>query len=305
MNIRMNYNKLDVGNKIVTPKDYEDVLCQTGLNWTVSANDAFAEFNGKMIKVEGAKVIVRDTDQRPLGIVSDRYQIVNNADAFNLLDYLYDQEQLEFIAGGAFKEGAITFIKAKLPSKFSLVDEDDTECVIVVTNTHDGTGAFTAHILPVFKDVILNIPVRGVKRSWRCTHSGDVNSKYENGRKVLLEGTKYMKAIEAFAKSLGTIKVPYELCTKYLEKLIPVNEDEMTELQCARRYEQRNLIFEILFKDNNYDKTGFEFIEAIAEYADYVEGRKTKNANLNRFMSVVHGHPLVDQAFDLVISGQA
>lgn len=66
------------GNEIVGAKDYVDVLHQAGLDWTVNTHPAYAMVNGKIIEVPNTNVVVRDQDSKTLGVVSDKYKIVNN-----------------------------------------------------------------------------------------------------------------------------------------------------------------------------------------------------------------------------------
>lgn len=56
----------------------ENDKCSSGLDWTVNTHPAYAMVNGKMIEVPNTNVVVRDQDSKTLGVVSDKYKIVNN-----------------------------------------------------------------------------------------------------------------------------------------------------------------------------------------------------------------------------------
>ena len=74
------------GNEINGAKSYDDILKQAGLDWTVNVHPTYTEYNGTMIKVPNTNVVVRDQDQKPLGVVSDKYKVVNNRTAFEFTE---------------------------------------------------------------------------------------------------------------------------------------------------------------------------------------------------------------------------
>lgn len=61
-----------------------DALRLAGLDWTVEARDMW--LNGGYEPIPGYKANVRSSDNKVLGVVSDKYRIVQNADAFAFTD---------------------------------------------------------------------------------------------------------------------------------------------------------------------------------------------------------------------------
>ena len=62
-----------------------DALRFAGLDWSVRQEPVFNSRGGI---IKGYKSNVRDTDGSVLGIVGDRYKVVQNIDAFNFTDDL-------------------------------------------------------------------------------------------------------------------------------------------------------------------------------------------------------------------------
>ena len=58
----------------------DDALRLAGLDWKVIQSDVICKDTG--IVIPGYKVNMRDTDQKALGMVTDRYKIVQNTEAF-------------------------------------------------------------------------------------------------------------------------------------------------------------------------------------------------------------------------------
>ena len=294
------------GEKIVNATSYDDVLNQAGLDWTVDVHPAYVQVGDKMIEVPGRGVVVREEDEKPLGVVSSHYQVVNNADAFAFTESIFNGEQIEFIRGGSYKGGSATWLEARVTGKYSILG-DDTDCYLIFKNTHDGTGSVTCMIVPerIACSNALNLPLRNVSRIWRCVHSGDPMKKIAEAQEVLLAGSSYMDALAREAEVLNSIKLSDRQVNDFIDRLFPIIEDKMTDKQKENQILRRNQLFDVFYSKEdlmNFGTTGYRFISAVADYVDHVDGRKTVNANINRFMSVAHGNQLVDKAYSMVLA---
>ena len=294
------------GNEISGATSYDEVLKQAGLNWTVDVHPAFADFNGTMIPVPKTNVVVRTEDQKPLGIVSDKYKIVNNSDAFAFTEAIYDSRDIEFICGGSYRDGSSTWLEAKVTGEYSILG-DKVECYFIFMNSHDGTGSVKTLIVPnrVACSNALNLPVKNgkISRHWRCTHSGNPLEKINEASEVLLAGSSYMKTLTAECEMLQEIKISLDWLDKSINELFPITEDMTDEQKDKMIYRRDSLRDVYLFKDDlsDFGNTGYRFVSAVADYADHVECRNTKNAVLNRKMLIAHGSDLVDRAYKMAI----
>ena len=108
----------EFGNLIINAESYEDALSKAGLNWEVTAEDTYFDYpDGIKRLIPTVKTIVRNTDKAPLGVVSDRYVIVNNKDAFELTEILFKDSDIEFIRGGEIKNIPQMGIRVSPPLK--------------------------------------------------------------------------------------------------------------------------------------------------------------------------------------------
>ena len=292
------------GEKIVDAKSYDDVLAQAGLNWTVSAHPVYTEVNGKQIEVPGSNIIVREADEKPLGIVSDKYKIVNNADAFAFTESIYNSKEIEFIRGGSYRGGSSTWLEAKISGQYSILG-DEVDCYLIFMNSHDGTGSVKCMIVPerIACSNALNIPLRDQSRHWRCVHSGDPMKKIDEAREILLAGSSYMKALNRECEVLQSIKISDVQVMQFINRLFPINDD-MTDKQKENQECRRGQLLSVFLEKEDlfeFGSTGYKFISAVADYADHVEGRNTKNSNINRYMYIAHGSALVDQAYTMIL----
>ena len=293
-----------IGSEIINATSYDDVLNQAGLNWTVDAQPIYTEINGTQILIPGSKTIVRNEDMKPLGIVSDKYQIVNNSEAFSFTESLFDVHQIEFIRGGSYRGGSSTWLEAKITGKYSILG-DDTDCFLIFKNSHDGSGSVMCMILPtrIACSNALNLNLANTSRHWRCVHSSNVFDKMSEAQEILLAGSTYMKELDKEAEKLNAIKITDSQVSQFVNRLFPINDD-MTDKTVSNIITRRERLTDTYYhKDDlaNYDNNGYKFVSAVADYIDHVDGRNTKNANLNRFMNVAYGNASVDKAYEMIL----
>lgn len=103
------------------------------------------------------KAVYRKDSLTPLGIVGNKYTVVQNIESLN---FIYDilkhnpdiKEKNDIIieTAGVLGMGERIFVTAKLPKGFRIGDEkQDTELYLVFTNSHDGTSSLTAMVTPI------------------------------------------------------------------------------------------------------------------------------------------------------------
>ena len=122
----------------------EDALRISGLDWKVVQDDVFTD-SGELIS--GYKANIRDTDRKILGVVSDRYKVVQNTDAFSFTDELLGQG-VRYETAGSLQDGRRVWLLARMPKEY--IGGSDEICpYLVFSNSHDGTGAVKVAITPV------------------------------------------------------------------------------------------------------------------------------------------------------------
>ena len=97
--------------------------------------------------IEGYKANVRNTDQNVLGIVTDRYKVVQNDEAFKFTDDLLGAG-VRYETAGSLQDGKRIWLLAKLPQEY-IIGGEQISPYLVFTNTHDGSGAIKVAVTPV------------------------------------------------------------------------------------------------------------------------------------------------------------
>ena len=90
-----------------------------GLDWEIIQKDVYTDGG---TEISGYKSNVRSTDQSVLGVVSDRYQIVQNREAFAFTDSLLG-EGVTYETAGSLQGGKRVFMLARLPQRFIIAGD--------------------------------------------------------------------------------------------------------------------------------------------------------------------------------------
>lgn len=97
-----------LGTMVMEAPTSRDALELAGLNWQVIQKELLT-LDG--IRVPGFKANIRDTDSQVLGVVTDRYKVVQNEDAFAFTDALLG-EGVTYETAGSLQNGRRTWILA-------------------------------------------------------------------------------------------------------------------------------------------------------------------------------------------------
>ena len=153
-----------------------------------------------------------------LGVVGERYQVLQNEDLFAFGDNILDGARWE--TAGSIKNGTVVFGSLALERE-SVIDKngvaDKVNTYLLVHTSHDGSLAIQASITPVrvVCQNTLNMAVgprgKGAKQSFRIRHTSTVQGKVAAAREALGLAHKYMdefdkQAAELFQQEIDTNK---------------------------------------------------------------------------------------------------
>ena len=131
-----------IGTVVEEAPTSEDAIRIARLDWTVDQFPVFANGN----EIPGYFANVRSDTNEALGVVRNRYKIVQNTEAFDFVDGIVANKHLEcrYETAGSLFNGRRIFLLVKLPNKDLLGDL--VENYLFFTNSHDGSSALTAGI---------------------------------------------------------------------------------------------------------------------------------------------------------------
>ena len=289
-----------LGTMVAEAPNSKDALRLAGLNWKVLQEPVYTE-NEELI--QGYKANVRDTDRKVLGVVTDRYKVIQNEEAFAFTDTLLG-EGVRYETAGSLQEGRRVWMLARLPREF-IIGGERISPYMVFSNTHDGSGAVKTALTPirVVCNNTLNLALRTAKRSWSMIHTGDISGKIDEAKNTLLLADEYMTALGQEFENLRKIKLSEKQVLDYIKILLPMEENY--SLLQKRGVEKLRADMKMRYFDapdlKDVGNNGYRFVNAVSDFATHsTPRRKTANYKENIFARTADGNPMIDRAYQLV-----
>lgn len=289
-----------LGTMVMEAPTSAEALSLAGLDWNVIQKPVVTEDG---IPIPGFKANLRNTDEKVLGIVTDRYKVVQNIDAFSFTDELLG-EGVTYETAGSLQEGRRTWLLAKLPQRY-IISGDEITPYLVFMNSHDGTGSIKAAMTPirVVCQNTLNLALSTAKRYWSTNHTGDIQGKINDAKYTLLYADQYMGELGKTIDHLNKIKLTDRQVYEYIDALFPLL-DEPTELQKKNMLRMKEEL-KIRYFDapdlKHIGKNAYRFVNAVSDFATHSKPlRERKNFKESLFARTIDGNAMIDKAYELV-----
>lgn len=277
-----------------------DALRLAGLDWNVVQEPVYT---GSKEKVEGYKLNIRDSDRKVLGVVSDRYRVVQNTDAFSFTDELLGKG-VRYETARSLQEGKKVWLLARLPKEYVVAGERISP-YLVFSNTHDGSGSVKVAVTPVrvVCNNTLNLALDTAKRSFSMIHTGNIHDKIQEAKDTLFMAENYMDSLGIEFEQLRRQKMTDAQVREYIELLLPMDEAP-TPVQSKNIFKLRRDMERRYYEAPDLQKVGnnaYRFINAVSDFATHSSPlRRTANYKENLFARTIDGNPLIDKAYQLV-----
>lgn len=292
-----------LGTMVTEAPDSESALSLAGLDWNVIQKDILTTDKDSVIP--GFKANVRDSDKSVLGIVTDRYKVVQNTEAFAFTDALLG-EGVRYETAGSLQGGRRIWILARLPHQY-IINGDEITPYLVFMNSHDGSGAIKVAMTPVrvVCENTLNLSLTTAKRCWSCHHTGDIKEKLDDARNTLLYAVQYMSELGKSFDTLNQMKLPDKKVDELINTLIP--ETNGASLQQQRNVKRMREDLKHRYFDapdlQSVDKNAYRFVNAVSDFATHAKPlRERANYRESLFAKTVDGNPLIDKAYQMVMA---
>ena len=291
------------GNSFVTDVDglltSADVLEKAHLDFEVLQEPVF---DGLGYTIGNYRNNYKSDDRRSLGIVSDKYKVVQNRDAFSFVDNLVDGKNTHYSRAGACNNWSTIWMQVALQPRNIL--GDDYNNYLFFKNSFDGGSAVKVCITPVrvvCKNT-LNLALKKAKRTFSIRHTGDIAEKIKEADMTLELSANYLTTVEREYERLAKVKVTPQRIINIWDSLFPIEQDApKTTKQNAER--QRAALATAYDADDlgNFRGTAFGVVNAVSNFVNNAAPlRMTDSYFGNLFQKVTDGHPLLDKAYELV-----
>ncbi len=289
-----------LGTIVAEAPDSREALILAGLDWKVIQKKIYT---GDRKLIHGYRANVRDSDHQFLGVVSDRYRVVQNEDAFAFTDALLG-EGVRYETAGSLQSGRRVWMLAKLPNEYIILGEQISP-YLVFSNTHDGSGAIKVAMTPVrvVCSNTLNLALHTTKRCWSAKHTTNIAGKLDKARETLLFAKTYMTALGAEFEELSRIQMTDRKVMEAVKELLPMKDD----MTIQQKKNVRNLQEDL--KRRYFDapdlqevgRNAYRFVNAVSDFSTHNRPlRETANYKENLFMRTMDGNALIDKAYRMV-----
>ena len=289
-----------LGTCVVQAPSSREALELAGLDWTVLQEPIYTNTNEL---IEGYKANVRDSDRRVLGVVTDRYKVIQNDEAFAFTDELLGQG-VRYETAGSLMGGKKVWMLARMPHEYIIFGERISP-YLLFCNTHDGSGAIKVAPTPVrvVCSNTLNLALATAKRSWSMIHTGDIRGKMQEAQNTLFMADAYMEALGGEFERLRKKEMSDKQVMEFISQLLPAEENSTPQQKKNIERLRNNLKMRYFDAPDLQDvgRNAYRFINAVSDFATHAEPlRRTANYRENLFARTIDGNPLIDRAYQMV-----
>jgi len=305
------------------PSDIDHALELSGLTWEVEQHPLFTmgpvtdnekgmyvpAAESTLTQVDGWMANIRQDTRHVLGIVGKDYKVVPNRDAFAWLDAVLGTD-VQIETAGSLQNGRRVWVLAVIPEMVE-VGGDEEMRYVYCANSHDGSMAVTAAATNV-RVVCANTlgwAMRGsANRSYRFRHTGDLDAKLNEARKVMQLTLDWDAAFKKLGDELAQIPMsPNAYDERVVSPLLGLDKiDDLGELARKNREESREMLMSIFEGLNpngdtrgNSPGTKWCAANAVAEYADWYRRYTVRTDQMARSFE---DHDLKQRGLELVLA---
>lgn len=203
----------ELGTVLDSPPTVVEGIQASGLNWYIHQE---ALITRDTLQMTNRVANVRSRDGAILGVVGQNYQPLQNIDAFKWFQPFLDEGIASLESAGSLFDGRKIWVLAKLNSQnATIVEGDEIEKYILLSNSHDGTQAVRLGFTPV-----------------RVVCNNTLNYAHETGGSKLIRAyhtASLMDTIETIREVMNTAEQRFEATFNEYRKLAQknINTDDL------------------------------------------------------------------------------
>ena len=272
-----------IGQDIKGETNVQNALQKANLDWEVEKIPMFFDGIEGKTSVKDNFLNIRVDNQRQLGVVGNRYEIIQNIEAFDFMNGLFETDELEMETCGSLNGGKRIWLQAKVPGGVEVVSGDPIEKYILLYNSHDGSSGMGICFTPtrIWCQNMLRATIKGSKRKIVLKHTPNFRAKLTEARTVLQLTTQYYDLFAEEMKYLAGNIANTEITKIFVDRMIPLSTSKQ-EGSVERTRQARYELHRLVESGRGTSVTGvrgtaYGLYNAAVEYAQYSKSVKGKN----------------------------
>lgn len=256
---------------------------------------------GKSIVMPDKFVTYRKDTNMPLGVVGNRYEIVQNKDAFGFFDAIVGGDMAMYETAGALGQGERIFISAKMPDCIRIAGTDDlTEVYVLLTSSHDGSGSIIAAVTPVrvVCQNTLNAALGNTISRVAIRHTTSAKKRLEDAHKLMGISHKFVEELSECFNVLAKKVITDDNVKALVEKLFKSEKEDSTRIKNIR--EAVMLSYNEGIGQDKILGTAWGAYNGITHYLDHVQTYKSGDVKFDSIISGT-GNKIATEALNFLI----
>jgi phage/plasmid-like protein (TIGR03299 family) len=288
------------------PRTIAEAIASAGLAWGVAKEpiavvDRSDGFTPDYEEIPGFYATVRQDTRETLGIVGERYRIVQNHDAFTFIDQLLGSS-INFETAGSLHGGRRVWVLATLPRHVE-VGGDPVRPYVLLMNSHDGSTAVIAATTPVrvVCQNTLNWGLSSARQKLSIRHTEAVTQRVHEARRVLELSIDYYEQFKRLGDQLASQRCTERQLRRVLDQLYPSGTRDVTTDRTRRsRQATKEQIAELFLNGStqgNAPGSKWSALNAIVEHSDWL---RPIRAGGERFARTIDDASAKTRALELI-----
>jgi phage/plasmid-like protein (TIGR03299 family) len=269
-----------LGTKVPADLTPDQMLEAAGLDWNVTKIPAFATIAGEQVSV-GHSALVRESDNKVLDVVSNDWNPVQNAEAFDFFNEFVMAGDMQMNTAGSLKGGTIVWGLAKVNESFELFKGDKIDSYLLFTNFHKYGFSTDVRFTPI--RVVCNNTLTlslssAVERMVRISHRQAFDAA--NVKDMLGIATDKLTKYKEMAAYLGSKKAKHESVVEYFERIFPLASTKEEEEGVKKLSKNANIALAVLDTQPGAEfaqGSWWQSFNAVTYMTDHILGRNDDN----------------------------
>ena len=221
-----------------TPIDHDlspdEMLVQSGLNWTVSKRPLFTyqgavlkvdDFNYPSLEVHDYFALVRDSDNKVLGPAGKEYIPTQNKQAMDFFKKFTDSGKMRLETAGSLQGGRQIWVLAKLLSGFTLVGGDLVQGYLLFSSPHVWGKSLIIKFTPIrvvcWNTFSIAMGDSSMGRGFRAPHIRAFDAEVVREAEISLSiAGELLNTFEASANLMSTTKIDDQAAIRYIADIM-------------------------------------------------------------------------------------
>lgn len=218
----------------------EQAISIAGLDYGVSKRPLYT--NGpddSYLRVPDRYATVRMDTDVPLGVVGERYTLLQNKDAFKFIDEIIGTKEAVFETAGALGRGERVFISCKLPEKLVVGLNDVADNYFFLTNSHDASAAVSILFTSVFTVCAntVRMALQEGKRKQSVRHTQSVNSSLFKAADLMGITRQNIQEKQELFNQFTKVRITDKELRKYIETvMMPPSREQVSKEEFSTRF---------------------------------------------------------------------